>query len=177
MFTHKLRLQLSALLCAIAVTQVSAEDGPALGEPVTDSEISAVDFTVLPSGDGLPPGSGTAVIGATVYQENCLACHGEDGKNGINDRLVGGVGSLLSDKPVRTVGSFWPYATTLFDYIRRAMPYHTPGSLNDSDVYAVSAYILHLNGVIGENDEMNAETLPAVKMPNRDSVVWDYRPE
>lgn len=177
MYTHKLRLRLAVLLCTIAVTPVYAEDGPALGEPVTDSEIAAVDFSVLPSGEGLPAGSGTAALGATVYQQNCLACHGEDGKQGVNDRLVGGVGSLLSDKPVRTVGSYWPYATTLFDYIRRAMPYQTPGSLSDDDVYSVSAYILHLNGIIGENDELNADTLPAIEMPNRDSVVWGYQPE
>lgn len=177
MFTHKLRRRFSALLFTFAMVPVFAEDGPALGEPVTDSEIAAVDFTVLPSGEGLPPGSGNAAAGARIYQQNCLACHGEDGQNGINDRLVGGIGSLLGDKPVRTVGSFWPYATTLFDYIRRAMPYQTPGSLSDSEVYSVSAYILHLNGVIGENEVLNAKTLPAIKMPNRDSVVWGYQPE
>lgn len=177
MYTRKLSILSFALLSAFAAAQAPAEGGPDLGEPVQQSEIEALDFSVLPNGDGLPAGSGNAIRGATVYQQNCLACHGEDGQDGINDRLVGGTGSLLSDAPVRTVGSFWPYATTLFDYIRRAMPYQTPASLSDGDVYSVAAYILYLNGVIGEQDELTAETLPAVRMPNRDSVVWGYDPE
>jgi cytochrome c len=92
------------------------------------------------------------------------------------DTLVGGIGSLASDKPVRTVGSFWPYATTLFDYVRRAMPTTAPMSLTNEEVYAVSAYILHINGIIGETDVMNAQTLPAVKMPNRDGFISDWPP-
>ncbi|PYM68767.1 MAG: hypothetical protein DME03_23695 [Candidatus Rokuibacteriota bacterium] len=103
--------------------------------------------------------------------QKCQACHGEKGVGGPNDRLAGGQGTLASKTPVRTVGSYWPYATTVFDYVRRAMPFAQPLSLTDSEVYAVTAYLLNVNGIIGEQDVMNAETLPRVKMPNRDSFI------
>jgi cytochrome c len=173
MSTHK---ALIASL-ALAVTVAFAQENPRLGEPVTAAELALADYTVLPNGEGLPDGSGTATQGAAVYTQNCLACHGAEGTDGINDRLVGGRGSLLSDNPVRTIGSFWPYATTVFDYVRRAMSYQTPGVLSNDEIYSVTAYLLFLNGVIEEGAEMNAETLPLVKMPNRDNVVWDYRAE
>ncbi len=144
-----------------------ADELPNLGEPVTAADTAAQDLTVLPDGDGLPEGSGNAVDGAEVYRSNCMACHGEGGTDGINDRLAGGHGSLTGKTPIKTVGSFWPYATTIFDYIRRAMPYQTPG-------HAVTAYLLYINEVIGQNDEMNSSTLPGVRMPNRDNFVWDY---
>jgi S-disulfanyl-L-cysteine oxidoreductase SoxD len=156
---------------------VLADEGPELGEAVSASDLALADYTILPNGAGLPAGSGDAKKGATVYLQNCLACHGMGGTNGLNDRLVGGHGSLLTDNPVRTVGSFWPYATTLFDYVRRAMPYQTPGSLTIDETYAVTAYILFLNGVVAEDTNLNADTLPDVKMPNRDQVVWQYQPE
>jgi S-disulfanyl-L-cysteine oxidoreductase SoxD len=120
---------------------------------------------------GLPPGSGTAAQGATVYAQKCQACHGEKGVGGPNDRLVGGQGTLASKTPLRTVGSYWPYATTVFDYVRRAMPFVQPLSLTDGEVYALTAYLLNVNGIIGEQDVMNAETLPRVKMPNRDNFI------
>ena len=157
--------------------QVFAAEGPALGEAVSAEELAMADYTVLPDGNGLPAGAGNAEMGATVYKQNCLACHGEGGTDGLNDRLVGGHGSLTSDSPVKTVGSFWPYATTLFDYVRRAMPFQTPGSLTNDEIYSVTAYILFLNGVVEEDAEMNAKTLPSVIMPNRDNFVWDYSPE
>jgi cytochrome c len=161
----------------VVAGNVFADETPGLGEAISAANIAAADYTVLPNGEGLPSGSGNAKEGAGVYLQNCLACHGDGGKDGLNDRLAGGHGSLLTDKPVRTVGSFWPYATTLFDYVRRAMPYSAPGSLTNDEVYAVTAYILFLNGVIAENADMSAASLPGVKMPNRDNVVWIYKPE
>ena len=133
----------------------------------------ATDISIPPSGAGLPAGSGDAKAGAQVYASKCLACHGEKGAGKPADALVGGIGSLATPKPLRTVGSYWPYATTLFDYTRRAMPLQNPKTLTDDEVYAVSAYILFLNGIIAENAPMNAQTLPLVKMPNRDGFV-DY---
>jgi S-disulfanyl-L-cysteine oxidoreductase SoxD len=149
-------------------------EGPKLGVPVSAAELASWDISVGPDGAGLPPGKGTAAAGAAVYQAKCLACHGEKGTGKPSDQLVGGQGSLRDANAVRTVGSYWPYSTTLFDYIRRAMPYVAPQSLTPDEIYSVSAYILFLNGVIGETDEMNATTLPKVKMPNRDNFVSAY---
>ena len=110
--------------------------------------------------------------GEAVYAAKCQACHGEKGAGRPNDQLVGGIGTIAPDKPpVKTVGSYWPYATTLFDYVRRAMPFNEPKSLTDDEVYAVSAYILDLNGIIGADDVLDAQSLPKVKMPNRDGFI------
>jgi S-disulfanyl-L-cysteine oxidoreductase SoxD len=123
-------------------------------------------------GAGLPPGSGTPQQGERVYAAKCVGCHGERGSGKPNDQLVGGIGSLPGEQPpVKTVGSFWPYATTLFDYVRRAMPLNAPKSLSNDEVYAVAAYILCFNGIIGDGEVMNAQSLPLVKMPNRDDFV------
>ncbi len=151
---------------------VIADNEPRLGDPVTATELSRLSITVLPDGRGLPDGSGNALDGAQIYQTHCIACHGADGQNGINDRLSGGVGTLVSTKPIRTIGSYWPYATSLFDYVRRAMPYNAPGSLNNNELYAVTAYLLYTNKIIGDTDEMNATSLPAVAMPNRNGFDW-----
>ena len=124
-----------------------------------------------PSGEGLPAGSGNATAGANVYATKCIACHGEKGAGKPSDQLVGGKGTLKDAAPVRTVGSYWPYATTLFDYIRRAMPWQAPKTLTNDEVYALTAYLLVLNKIIGEGEVMNAETLPKVKMPNRDGFI------
>ena len=166
----------SAALCALVVCWFSgglamAQDHPGLGETLTDEDVAAIDFTVLPDGAGLPPGAGTVAEGRVLYGEQCAACHGADGEGSLNDRLAGGVGSIGGDQPVKTVGSYWPYATTLFDYIRRAMPYQTPGSLSAADVYALTAYVLHLNGILEEGAQVDARTLPAVQMPNRSGFV------
>lgn len=173
MSTHKV----AALFCSITIaTTTLAQDAPGLGEPVSPAELATIDYAVLPNGDGLPPGSGTAEAGAVVYQQYCFACHGEGGAGGVNDTLAGGHGTLTGDRPLKTVGSFWPYATTVFDYVRRAMPLTSPGVLTNDELYAVTAYLLYVNDVIGENDLIDASTLPDVKMPNRDNFSWSYRP-
>ncbi len=145
---------------------------PNLGKVASPEEIASWDVSIGPDGANLPPGSGTPQQGEQIYLAKCLACHGERGSGKPNDQLAGGQGSLEpGHAPVKTVGSFWPYATTLFDYVRRAMPLNEPKSLRDEEVYAVVAYILRLNGVIGENDTIDAQTLPAIRMPNRDGFV------
>ena len=163
---------LLSIALTLAATTGSAGTAPQLGEPVSAAELSRLSITVLPDGRGLPQGSGNAVDGAQVYQRLCLACHGKNGQGGINNALSGGHGTLAGDKPVRTVGSFWPYATSLFDYVRRAMPYNAPGSLGNNELYAVTAYVLYANKIIPQNAAMNATTLPAVVMPNRDGFDW-----
>ena len=147
---------------------------PDLGVDAKPEQIAGWDISVGPDGVGLPSGRGTAAIGAAVYEQKCQACHGAKGAGQPNDRLVGGRGTLATGTPVRTIGSYWPYATTIFDYVRRAMPYVQPQSLSNDEVYAVTAYLLNLNGIIGEHDEMNARTLPNVKMPNRDGFIVVY---
>jgi cytochrome c len=141
------------------------------GRPATPEEIMLWDIDVRPDGKGLPDGSGTVVRGKAVYEENCAACHGANGQDGIKDQLVGGQGTLASEKPVKTVGSFWPYATTLFDHIHRAMPYPAPGSLSVDDTYAVAAYILNLNGILAADAKLDKQTLPKIKMPNRNGFI------
>ena len=148
-----------------------------VGRPPTAEEVKAWALTIPSEGQGLPPGSGTAALGKPIFMERCASCHGETGENPKYSRLVGGHGTLTTDKPVRTIGSFWQYATTLWSYIRRAQPFDEPGSLTADQVYAVTAYLLHLNGIIGEQDVMDAKTLPLVKMPNRDGFVPDPRPD
>jgi S-disulfanyl-L-cysteine oxidoreductase SoxD len=147
-------------------------ESPDLGKVASPDEVASWDVSIGPDGAGLPPGSGTPRQGEQVYLAKCLACHGEKGAGKPNDRLVGGRELLAPGQPpVKTVGNFWPYATTVFDYVRRAMPLNEPRSLGDDEVYAVVAYILWLNGIIAENDTMDAKTLPAIRMPNRDGFV------
>jgi S-disulfanyl-L-cysteine oxidoreductase SoxD len=143
------------------------------GRSATPEEIELWDIDVQPDGAGLPQGGGTVAHGKEVYQNNCEVCHGTGGEGGIKDRLVGGQGTLASSKPLKTVGSYWPYATTLFDYIRRATPYPIPGSLSADDTYAVSAYILSLNGVLPADGKLDQDSLPKIKMPNRDGFIPD----
>jgi len=168
-------LGLAAAMLVGLLGAAAAGEGPGLGQPISPRDLAAWDISIGPDGAGLPPGRGTAQQGALVYAEKCVACHGEQGAGQPNDRLAGGIGSLAGDQtPVRTVGSFWPYATTLFDYVRRAMPWPQPRSLSDDEVYAVSAYILHLSGIVGETDVIDATSLPKVKMPNRDKFFTVY---
>ena len=161
----------SVLAAAVALALVSPVLAYDFGRPATPDEIALWDIDVRPDGEGLPPGSGTVAQGKQVFADNCAACHGDNGVGGVKDRLVGGQGTLASANPVKTVGSYWPYATTLFDYIRRAMPYQAPGSLSDDDTYAVAAYILSLNGILPADGKLDRDSLPKVKMPNRDGFV------
>jgi len=169
MYTRNLCVPGFVLTFALVSTTVFAQP-PKLGKPISAAELATWDINVLPDGTGLPPGNGTPDEGARVYAAKCAVCHGQEGKGGANARLVGGepIKNMESEK---TIANFWPYATTLFDYIRRAMPWRQPRSLTNEEVYALTAYILSLNRIIGENDGMNAQTLPKVRMPNRDGFI------
>jgi len=166
-----LRAAAPAALFALA-SPAFAQQSPNLGKPILAEDLAAWDISVGPDGAGLPPGSGTVKQGEAVFAAKCQACHGEKGAGTPNDRLVGGQGSLPGDKPpIKTVGSYWPYATTLFDYIRRAMPFNESKSLTSDEAYGVVAYLLNLNGVIPESETLNAQSLPKVTMPNREGFV------
>ena len=141
------------------------------GSMPSEAEIKAKDIAVGPDGEGLPPGRGTVAAGEQVYKAKCVACHGPTGTEGPMDKLVG------EKLPVKTIGSFWPYATTVFDYIRRAQPYDKPGSLTDEEVYALTAWLLFRNNIIPVDQVIDADTLPKVRMPNRDGFVPDPRPD
>ncbi len=160
-----------AALFALA-SPLFAQQSPNLGKALSPEVLASWDISIGPDGAGLPPGGGTVKQGEAVFAAKCQACHGEKGAGTPNDRLVGGQGSLPGDKPpIKTVGSYWPYATTLFDYIRRAMPFNESKSLTNDEVYGVVAYMLNLNGVIPESETMNAQSLPKVTMPNREGFV------
>ena len=149
-----------------------------VGEPLKPEQLASIDISVLPTGVGLPDGKGTAREGAKVYATHCSVCHGENGEGrGDYVALVGGRGTLSSNQPVLTVGSYWPTATTLFDYIRRAMPYNTPGVLTTDEIYAVSAWILERNEILKPGIVLDRRSLSAVRMPNRDGFVRDPRPD
>jgi cytochrome c len=172
----------SALVLAGAIAwgaALVAAQGPGygLGRAASPDEIRKYDQFITPSGAGLPPGSGTAERGKAVYAAQCARCHGATGREGPEDVIVGGLGSLGTPKPLKTVGSYWPYATTLWDYVNRAMPFDRPGMLPPDDVYAVVAYVLQLNGIVSAGDVIDATTLPQVKMPNRNGFVPDARPD
>jgi mono/diheme cytochrome c family protein len=166
---------LAALVLAAVMVAQSPNYG--VGRAPTPEEIKAWDISYPPDGTGLPEGSGTPAQGKEVYASRCAKCHGGQAQGGDDAALVGGKGTLASAKPLRTVGSYWPYATTLFDYVHRAMPFKQPGTLTPNQVYAVSAFILYLNGIIAENAVMDAKSLPQVKMPNRNGFVSDPRPD
>ena len=144
--------------------------GPNLGQPITAAELAAWSINVLADGTGLPAGSGSPAQGAPIYAQKCAMCHGEHGKGGPNAPMVGAPPIKTIDA-TKTIANFWPYATTVFDFIRRAMPWQQPRTLTDDEVYALTAYILALNKIIGENEVMNAQTLPKVRMPNRDGFI------
>jgi len=144
------------------------------GTEASSSRIALWDIDVKPDGEGLPPGRGSVAEGRQVYMTHCVACHGPTGTEGPNDRLVGD--EPWDDWPGSlTVGGYWPYATTLYDFIGRAMPQLTPGVLSADETYAAVAYVLHLNGIVPEDAVMDAESLPAVRMPARDRFVLDDR--
>ena len=163
-----------ALACA---TPAQAQSPYGIGRSATPAEIAGWNIDVDRNGNGLPPGSGSVSRGREIFDDQCAACHGARGEGGVGDRLAGGQNTLATPKPVRTVGSYWPYAPTLFDYIRRAMPQNAPQSLSNDDVYAVSGYILKLNGLLPADATLDARTLGAIKMPNRRMFVDDPRPD
>jgi mono/diheme cytochrome c family protein len=163
---------LTACSALLILPSAALAESPNLGKAASSEEIAAWDISIGPDGAGLPAGGGTPRQGEQVYVAKCLGCHGEKGAGKPNDRLVGGPELLAPGQtPVKTVGNFWPYATTVFDYVRRAMPLNESKSLSNDEVYAVVAYLLWQNGVIGENDAIDAKTLPAVRMPNRDGFI------
>ena len=169
------------LALALVLAAGSARAKPpayGLGWPATPQEIAGWDIDARADGAGLPPGHGAVSDGRAIFGRKCAACHGENGEGGVADALVGGAGTLATAKPVRTVGSYWPYATTLFDYVRRAMPFNAPQSLTTDQTYAVVAYVLFLNHIVPADAVLDAKTLPAVRMPNRDGFRSpDPRPD
>jgi cytochrome c len=170
MFTRNM-IGIGALLAA---SQIAAQPGPGLGEPISEADLAPWDISIETNGDGLPPGSGSVTQGQAIYEAQCLSCHGPDGQDGQHDRLVGGHGTLEDFNQVRTIGSFWPYASTVFDYIRRAMPFNTPQSLSDDEVYAVTAYLLYLNGIVDAETTLNARRLQRIEMPNANGFIMAY---
>ena len=168
----------SAALCIIAGAAVAAQVAPPkLGRAATPDEVAHADISIPPDGKGLPAGSGTVAQGTQVYAQKCEVCHGAAGAGTPSgDRLVGGIGTLNSPNPIKTVSSYWPYATTLFDYIRRAMPVTNPQSLSNDEAYAVVAYILSIDNIVPKDATMDATSLPKVQMPNRAGFVnWEPR--
>jgi cytochrome c len=171
------RMGMIAVIVGMVASGALGADGPGyrgpfgIGRVPSDAEIKARDIAVGPDGEGLPPGRGTASAGEQLYQAKCAGCHGTTGTEGPMDKLVG------EKLPVKTIGSFWPYATTVFDYIRRAQPFNQPGSLTDEEVYALTAWLLFKNQIILADQVIDAETLPKVRMPNRDGFVPDPRPD
>ena len=174
MSTHSSTAVVIVLLALVGPTSSVAQVTPNLGRPATPAEIAGWDISIPPDGTGLPKGSGTPAQGAVIFAEKCVACHGENGKGGqaaalVSDQKIAGISAAQ-----KTIKNFWPYSTTIFDFIRRAMPFQTPRSLGDDEVYALTAYILAENKLIGATDVMNAQTLPQVKMPNRDNFILRF---
>ena len=172
MFTSEFR-RAAALGVLTLSSSIAVAQGPGLGEPVSEADMAAWDINVLPDGTGLPPGSGTAAEGASVYATHCALCHGENGEGGIGNTLVGGEPPTAMGTH-KTIANHWPYATTVFDDIRRSMPFEAPRSLSNDEYYALVAWILAQNGIIDEDEVMDAETLPAVRMPSLDRLVFRY---
>jgi cytochrome c len=167
------------LALAFVSVMLAAAQSPrhGVGRTPTQPEIRALGITVATDGTGLPEGSGSAVEGRAVFAQRCAKCHGEKGAGDVGPPLVGGQGTLATAKPLKTVGSFWPHATSVWNYVNRAMPFNQPGLLSPPEVYAVVAYILYRNGIVEEKDILNAKTLPRIRMPNRDGFVPDPRPD
>ncbi len=182
MFTQKPNLRrlvmVSAVsLCAWPLAQAAENGKYDIGEPVTQQQIAGWNIDISPSGDNLPKGKGSVAEGEKIYANKCASCHGDKGQGKPMDKLVGGQGTLASDKPVKTIGSYWPYATTVYDYVHRAMPFNNPQSLKPDEVYAVTAYLLHLNDILPADATLDQDSLPKVEMPNRDGFFPDPRPD
>lgn len=164
------------LMPFIAMTAIADDLSPGLGQAVADEEAARLSFTVMPDGQGLPPGQGTAAEGQETYLTFCSACHGQDGQQNTSLPLAGGEGTLATDRPLKTVGSYWPLASTLFDYTRRAMPYGAQSSLTDDQYYSVTAYVLYLNDLLEFDQVIDSATLPEIEMPNRNGFFPAVRP-
>lgn len=163
-----------ALLSAVMLRNAVADPPPfGFGTPLTKGAVAPFDIDVSADGTGLPAGSGTVKAGEMLFAQSCAACHGAKGEHPISPsiRLTGGMGTLATPAAIQTVGSYWPYATTLYDYIHRAMPFNAPQSLSPDQVYAVTAYVLYLNGIVPETQVLDAASLPRVQMPNRNGFV------
>jgi S-disulfanyl-L-cysteine oxidoreductase SoxD len=158
------------LLCVVA-TPAFGQGPPHFGMAADPARIKAWDISIAPDGTGLPPGNGSVAEGLAIYSQKCVMCHGVDGVGKPADRLTGGIGTLTSPAPVKTVASYWPYATTLFDYIRRAMPVTAPRTLTDQETYALVAYILSVDGIVKKDAILDAKSLPKIRMPNRDGFI------
>ncbi|HVO87973.1 MAG TPA: cytochrome c [Casimicrobiaceae bacterium] len=174
------RVALATLLCALSTTVLAQQRTYGFGTAATQVDLDRV-FAILPDGRGLPPGSGSVEQGKTIYAQQCASCHGDALQGGIGDKLIGGRGTLVNNDPtkapVKTIESYWPYATTIFDYVKRAMPFNAPDSLTDDQVYAVTAYILSEAKIVPADTTLDAKSLAAVRMPNRDGFIADPRPE
>lgn len=169
------RLLAIAVICIVCTQSAHADTGrtaPHLGKPMTVQDAARWDLSVFPDGTGLPAGKGTAVEGQAIFDNQCAGCHGKGGRGATAEELVAEPHDLTGNDVSKAIGPYWPYATTLFDFIRRSMPAGAPGSLSADEVYAVTAYLLAANKIIGETDEISAKTLPTVKMPNRDGFDW-----
>jgi len=167
----------AAALLAAGVAHAATPVPPKLGRPATADDIAKVDISIAPDGKGLPAGSGSVAQGAMIFQQKCAACHGANAEGTPSgDRLIGGIGSLNTPNPVKTVNSYWPYATTVFDYIRRAMPLTNPQTLQNEEAYALVAYILSFDNIVPKDAVLDAASLPKVQMPNRAGFVnWEPR--
>lgn len=187
MFTPDPVRAASIAVCALLLSShASADEDDAFGTSASADDVARVWLTVMPDGENLPAGSGSAREGKPLYDVHCASCHGFDGEGTLANRIAGGRDTLASDSPVKTVGSYWPSATTIFDYVRRSMPYQAPMSLSNDDYYAITAYVLHLNDIVAADEEIDAASLPGIVMPNRDGFVnaypdipshYDYRDE
>lgn len=167
------------LVAILAVVPASADGGGyGIGTPATAAEIAGWDIDIRPDGKGLPPGSGSVEDGEMLYEEKCASCHGSFGEGvGRYPILAGGEGTLTADRPERTIGSYWPYASTVWDYIHRAMPFPQPQSLTDDEVYAITAYVLNLNDLVDDDFVLTADNLASIEMPNKDGFFFDDRPD
>jgi mono/diheme cytochrome c family protein len=168
-------LSASCLLALVLGSGIALAEAPGLGKPISEADIKTWDITILPDGTNLPPGGGTVAQGAKLYvDKGCVACHGPGGTGGPNAVLFDPNAKLDRIEANKTIGDFWAQATTVFDFIRRAMPYTAPRTLSDDETYALTAYVLYLNKLIGEHDTIDAQTLPKVKMPNRDNFIIKF---
>ena len=166
---------LVVILGALCSSSYATEVGPKLGKLASQKKIKQWDTDIFPNGRGLPKGKGNVTEGKKVYQKYCLSCHGVDGSGDSADELAGAMHSLTDNPPDKTIGTYWPYATTLFDFTRRSMPLNSPGILSNNQLYAVTAYMLYLNGIVSEDKVLNVNNLAKIKMPNRNGFINIYK--